>query len=290
MLLTLLASFYFVQSTEIECSFPFPYNVYTCELLNVTIDDNASQEFVIVRNHFNRTDEHVRSIHIRTSNIPFIISELFSTFPNVFRFWMDFSGLTRIQPNAFDNAKNLEFVVILGNPLHTIHADAFFGASKLTNLGLRMNRIETIHENAFRGQANLLNLMLEENRIRRLQPKVFEALTNVESILMSDNQIEVVEGKLFLNNQRLRNIDFARNRINEVQSSILSGLEDLQFINFFGNRCVDNFWAIDEEEIGDIRKGLAECFKNYKAVGRLRVEVRGSLTISDDYGNKVFDM
>lgn len=291
LLLTFTTFFCVVVSTEIECIFPFPYNIYGCELENISLTDNSSQEITIIRNHNNRNDDDVRSIRITNSNIPFIITQLFPIFQNVFRITIDSSGLTRIQSNAFSEAKKLELIFIVGNPLHTIQADAFLGASKLVNLDLRLNRLRNIHSDAFRGQESLLHLMLEVNQIRRLPSNVFDSLTNVEAIVLADNYIEVIEGKIFAKNQRLRYIDFARNRINEVQNTVLSGLEDLQLFNVFSNQCVDNFFVVDDvTSIDDIEKELTDCFTNFSAVGRLRVEVRGTMTISDDYGNKMFNV
>lgn len=235
------------------------------------------------------TDESVRSVWVSDiSTIPFVIPQLFESFPNVFRFIVFPSGLTRIQSNAFRYARNLELITINSNPLHTIQRNAFVGAGKLRTLDLSSNQIVNIFEDSFSGLSSLRDLMLSNNRIHRLPATILRPLKSVESVLFGNNRIKTIDDQLFYGLRRLREIDFVRNRINEVGKSVFDGLNSLEVFNILGNRCANNLWIVGGgTSIDTIRNGLNNCFMNYDRLRRVRVEIRGKATISDDYGNEI---
>lgn len=278
------------QTQNVNCVFWTVNGVYTCRVGNQIIADNENQTFVITGTHSGiNNDASVRAVEIEaTSNIPFVIPQLFERFPNVFRYIVSSSGVLRLQSNAFRYARSLELIVINSNPLHTIQANAFVGASSLRTLDLRGNQIANIFEESFNGLSTLRDFMLEDNQIRRLPQNFLRPIKNVESVYLSDNMIETVDGKLFQNNRQIREIDFVRNRINEIGRGIVDGLSNLQIFNIFRNRCADNIWVVGgTTSIDTIRSGLNPCFVNYDSLRRLRVEVRGKATLSDDYGNSI---
>jgi Leucine-rich repeat (LRR) protein len=279
--------------TNVNCVFWTVNGVYTCRVGNQIIADNENLNFTIGGTHTgSNTDAGVRAVEIEaSSNIPFVIPELFQRFPNVFRFIVNPSGLNRIQSNAFRFARNLELIIITANSLHTVQSNAFVGADNLRTLDLRNNQIMNIFDESFNGLSNLRDFMLENNRIRRLPQNVLRPLTNVESVYLSDNLIETVDGSFFTNNRQIREIDLVRNRINEIGRNVLDGLNNLQVFNIFRNRCANNIWVIGgTTTIDSIRTGLSSCFVNYDSLKRLRVEIRGKATISDDYGNEILSM
>lgn len=276
------------QTTTITCANWVINGVHTCNLLNQIVADNENQIFFI-----QGVQPGFRAIEVQpSSSIPFIISTLFEVIPNAFRVIIHPSAdLNRIQTNAFRNASNLELLIIGGNPLRTIQNNAFLGASSLITLDLRNNQINSISEDAFRGLVSLENFMLENNQLRRLPGNLFWPLINLETVFLSDNQVEVLDGRIFGNNAKLRQVDFTRNRISEIGRRVLDGLNDLEVVGLFGNRCANNFWTVDETHTTeDIRVGLNECFVNFDATKRFRAEVRGTATISDDYGNELFKL
>jgi hypothetical protein len=275
--------------TLITCSFLNFNNLYTCDLNVLEIVDDEGQEIRFVDSHpQGRNNGDVRAVRIMNGNVPFMFPQLFETFPNLIRITVTNAGLRRIQSHALANATNLELMIVERCPLTEIHAYAFSGASNLQTLDLFGNQVTSINENAFVGLSNLRDLLLESNRIRRLSENTFKPLKNVEVISLSDNNIVTLYAGTFSENRHLRNIDMVRNRINEIGRHVIEGLNELQFLNVFENRCVNQIFVVDGPESRDqINNGLSECFTNFEAIGRLRVEVRGAMTISDDYNNEI---
>jgi hypothetical protein len=289
-LVLFLASHVTAQTTEVRCIFVRVDGIYTCSLISRNIVDDESQNFVVTGLHFGgNTDASVRAVEIEaSSSVPFVIPKLFETFPNVFRFIVSPSGLTRIQANAFRFARNLELIVINSNPLQTIQPNAFIGAENLRSLDLSRNQIVNIFDESFTGLASLRDLMLESNRIQRIPRNLLRPLENLEAIHLAENRIATIDGKLFSGLQRLREIDLVGNRINEIGKNVLDGLYHLEIFNIFRNRCVNDFWIIDDStSIDTIRNGLDACFVNFDALKFMQVEVRGKVTISDDYDNEI---
>lgn len=267
-------------------------NVYTCDINSVTVSDDYNQNINIVGGHPPGWNNNlVRAVRIQLGDIPFIIPQLFTTFPNLFRLTISNAGLRRIQSHALANATNLELMIVESNPLREIEANAFSGASSLRSLDLFGNQLLNIDEDAFVGLSNLRDLLLESNRIRHLRKNLFRPLKTVEIISLSDNNVDIIHENLFANNRHLRNIDLVRNRINEVGRNFIEGLNELQILNVFENRCVNNIFIVDDTASKEeIRNGLTACFDNFDSTVKLKMEVRGSFTISDDYGNEMLSL
>lgn len=276
--------------TPITCDLWTINSVFSCVLFNHNLTEDYNQELLITNGVQN--DANFRAIEIRAgNNIPFMLNVFWTRFTNVFRVLIFPSGMTRLQPNGFRNARSVELVIITNNPLRRIHEDAFLGASSLITLDLRDNIIETVHEDAFNGLDSLQNLMMEDNRIRVLPPHVFRPMPSIEFIYLSDNLIETINGRMFTNNANLRTIDLVRNRVNEVGRSIIDPLDNLHVLSLVGNRCVNNFWVVDDTTSKDqIRQGLTTCFSNYDITRRLTMFVRGSVAIDDDFGNELMNV
>lgn len=255
------------QNSQVNCSFSLSDGIYTCSVFAVTIADDEHANIIIGGDHLSGyTDAHVQTVGIFVSNIPFVVTEFFTRFPNVNRFLASFSGLLRIQSNAFDSATNLVSVEINNNDrFETIHANAFSGALNLANLTLRSNQLETIDENSFTGLSSLGQLFLELNRIRQLPAGVFRPLTSIEVLIFSDNLLESLHGSLLMNNPQLRHLDCQRNQVNSIGRDFLDGVPRLELINTLGNLCVDDVFAISEiTTINHVRLAFETCFRNFE--------------------------
>lgn len=236
----------------------------------------------------------VNQVHIEYSSIPFIIVDhVLKTFPNVKGIWILTSGLTRIQPNAFVNAGNLEQLNIKLDPdLQVIPANAFLGASKLQDLQIYWCGVHTIHENAFNGLDKLTRLSLGGSKIHRLPSNVLQPLTALFNFGIAETKLEVIDEQLFKFNKQIVSIYLSQNRINAVGPKFFDDLDNLRYFSFERNLCADNQWEIGSPSgvtKDTIRDGLATCFENYAEhdVKKFTVQLRGHLIIRSANGTEV---
>lgn len=159
---------------------------YACVINDVTVPDDENLEIVFVGEHLpgpGLDDSRVEWVDIRRSNIPFIMSELFTTFPNL-EILNHPTNLLRIHPNAFANASNLDqFSTQSNTKLQSIPANAFAGARNLRFLMIRFGGVQTIDENAFNGLENLNNLILEGQDLEQTNQPVQGAEIASTSVL-----------------------------------------------------------------------------------------------------------
>lgn len=282
------------QVVNVQCTFLTVDSTYTCQIFGISVADNENANFVIGGVHQpGNTNAHVNRVSILFSGVPFIITQLFTTFPFL-RNLQIMSGLTRIQSNAFANAPNLWNVEIMENPsLQTIHANAFSGAPNIRILDMHRNGIETIHATAFAGLNSLQSLFIEGNQIRQLPWNLFLSTFSLQRIVLDDNQLGSIDGRLFSNNTRMVRIDMARNQINAIQRTFLDRMPALSSLNMQGNICANSFWTIGGgTTIETIRQGLQTCFNNFvdAPVGDERhfvMKLRGSMTIRHENGTEI---
>lgn len=256
------------QVVNINCFFFSFNNIYECNLFAVSVPDDEAAIIVIGGLHqAGRNNLDVEKVFIDTSDTPFIITQLFTTFPNTAEMTIWSSRLTRIQSNAFENAHNLRFVRFMGNPLATIHANAFTRASNLRDLDFFDNSIEFIHESAFHGLALLESLYIEQSRISELPPNVFQSLVSLRSLSLSGNSISSIDGRLLANSPQLYSLRIDRNQINAIERTFLDPLPNLVFFNMQTNLCASNMWTIDGSTVSfdTLRLSLATCFDNFDA-------------------------
>lgn len=280
------------QNVNINCQFSIlSGNVYSCMIVGVTVVDDENQNFTIGGQHLQeRTNNDVGRVHILMSTIPFIISSLFTTFPNIHNFHIMEAGLTRIQSNAFSNAHNVRVVSINGNPLRKLAANAFSGAANLELLDMLGNQLESIHELAFNGLTAVQQIFGDHNRLSELHHNVFRPLVSLDSLYLANNQLESLDGRLLANNGNVRRLDIARNQIDAIGSTFLDGIPRLASFNTVGNRCINSFWTIGGvTTIETVRDGLATCFDNFVEppeddVKIFTLELHGSLIIRDKDG------
>lgn len=253
------------QIINLPCRFFMADGLYTCQLTGITIPEHQNANVMITGVHlFGNTNNHVRRVSILFSNVPLVITQLFTTFPFLQNLQI-MSGLTRIQSNAFANANHLSHVEIIENPaLRTIHSNAFVGAPNLRTLDLHRNGIQTIHASAFNGLSSLQALWLDFNNIQQLPAQVFAPLTFLQKVILDDNHLTSIDGRLFANNMLMLHIDLQRNNINSVQWNFLDRNPHLNSLNMSGNICVNNNWVIGGGVTKDtIRRDLRRCFNNF---------------------------
>lgn len=282
------------QNANLNCQFAVVETLYSCVLIGASVPDNENVNVIIGGTHSpGQSNANVQGILILVSTIPFIVTQLFTTFPNVIALNIN-AGLTRIQSNAFANAENLEFASISNNNnLRTVAANGFTGAGNLQVLDLNFNQIETVHETAFVGLSSLTHLYLDRNNINELHVNLFRPLTSLLMLILSENRLESLDGRLLENNRLIEHLEINRNQVNAIGRSFLDNFAQLEFFSFVENICANNFWFIGgTTTIDTIRQGLAVCFDNFiegpdDEVKRFVLQLRGSLTINDENGNEI---
>lgn len=282
------------QTVNINCNFRFIFDTYTCDLAGIVIPDNENVNIIIGGIHNPGMNNNLVGDVILTSSItPFIITQMFTTFPQLTRVWIGQSELQRIQPNAFANAGNLRDLVITGNYLlHVVPENAFTGATNLRTLDLWDNNIENIHEAAFTGLSFLGWLALDSNQISQLHVNVFRPLTSIANLEISDNRIESIDGRLFETNSQLIDLRIARNGLNAIGRNFLEGLANLWNLVLTGNRCIDRHFLINGiTTIETVRQELTTCFNNFEEspgdYRRFALELRGSLVLRHENGSEI---
>lgn len=238
---------------------------YSCQITGAVIADDVNQEITIGGQHLtDRSNADVRSVRIINSQIPFIVTQIFTTFPNVVELVVSNGGLIRVQPYAFANASRLFIASIRSNPLTDVQAYAFSGATSLEILDVFVNQLETIHSTAFNGLPLLTELMLDQNRLRSLDPATFNSLPNLEIIYLDENLIETLDGNIFANNPMLRTVSLGGNQINAVGREFLDSMANLRSLNMMNNRCVSSFWIVGGvTSLETVRLALQTCFNNF---------------------------
>lgn len=215
----------------------------------------------------NQTNDDVVFVLMHQSNVPFVISRIFSTFPDLRDIFINDSGLKRIQSNAFINATALTRLRIAENKeFTTIFADAFSGARNLENLQLTDNGIENIHQQAFSGLSKVKLINLNGNKLRQLHENVLRYMPLLEIISFNWNEIEALPGKLFAYNRQLTQVGFMDNQIKAIGRNFLNPLftDRMNWVFFGGNICVDialNFRRMNPETMNEL---LRSCFENYE--------------------------
>lgn len=217
---------------------------YACIINDVSVPDDENLDIVFVGQHLPGFDNsRVGWVDIRWSNIPFIMSELFTTFPNLEILEHQATNLTRIQPNAFANAANLNQFSTQNNPeLRAIPANAFAGALNLRFLMIRFGGVQTIDENAFNGLANVDNLNLAGQDIEQLPINCFRPLESLRHVSLAFNRLETIHSSLFEANPNLESVNFGTNRINAIERNFLDGLPLLNSLTLHFNFCANIAW------------------------------------------------
>lgn len=285
------------QIVNINCDFIFStaLNLYTCDIRNGPVIDNENANFVIGGQHLpGWNDAAVRRIQIVQTGIRFIIPQLAETFPNTEEYYIRFSQLNRIAPNAFANAPNLRRLEIMNNfQLEAINANAFVGIPNLDYLDLLGNQIATVHETAFNGLTSLRLLFLDLNRIKTFPVNVFRSLTNIEAIWLAGNDLQSLDGRLMANNPRMIGISLQNNHILSIQRNFLDNFPVLEFFDTQGNVCSSNSWTIGGSiTIDTVREGLAFCFDNFWEVPedqtrKFNLGLSGSLVLRHKNGTEI---
>jgi Leucine rich repeat len=276
------------QEVTLECEFFVTFfDEYACILENIeNVDPTAT--VVFSGTHVgDRTNEDVEIVYIGDSNTPFIMPEIFTTFPNVYDFEVVSSNLQSLN---FPSNNRLEVMLIVDNNVTRIESGDFAGLDELWILFMLYNNIQEIDETAFEGLENLLALVLIGNGITEIAPRTFHPLENVELIDLENNRLTSVGPETFSENRMATNIYLEFNSINEISPQFSENLRDsLFYLNLASNRCVSESFIFVEDDWDVVDETLQNCFNNFPGtVPELRqssMNFTGNIQIFDEFGN-----
>ncbi|CAO1323820.1 unnamed protein product [Diamesa hyperborea] len=283
------------QNSFVECRYVQDARLgYSCLLDNIVHLNEQGTIFVVGFHMPGRNDNNVSSIRIVNSRTPFIITQLFSTFPFVTTLEIENSRLERISSGAFLQAGGLQDISITNNPITTIEANAFRNLNRLRILELNYNQINRLPETVFDGLSSLENLNLSFNRIFNVTTRTFISLTRLTTLNLGYNNLTHIAGDTFQNNRNLTTLVLRNNQIQAIQPNFVNNLSNLFLLMLRDNNCVNqNF---ERGSNWDLTNGLRTCYNNWNAAPvipepeipvdfrKYVMYLRGELIVADDNG------
>lgn len=276
------------QDLLLECEFFDTWtDEYACLLENIEAL-NEIQNIIITGNHLEgRTNEDVEVVAILDSNTPFMIQQIFSTFPNIQELEIGNSGLQSINVSM---SVQLQILDLYLNNITRIANGSFLGQRSLLVAYLDNNNIQTIDEDAFEEIVSLLTMSMNRNRLHTIHPRTFHAISDVRTISLQHNNLSSVGEALFSRNEFLTALHLDSNVINEISPRFADNLrEHLAFIDMTGNVCANDVFRFQTPHDWDSTLfRLRNCFNNFEGLpepSRINMEFTGPLKIFDGSGN-----
>lgn len=154
------------------------FDDYGCLLINITVLDPAANIVFVGQHLDNLTDSDVLSMVIVNSNTPFMMPQMFTTFPNMDELLIFSSNLQSI--NVPSSAQLFYLTRLLyDNNISRIESGSLRGQSRLTYLELSSNNIQEIEEDAFVDLEALNTLVLVGNQLQEIRGTTLHNLTNL---------------------------------------------------------------------------------------------------------------
>ena len=251
-----------VQNSFVECRYIQDERLdYTCLLENIVQLNEFAMIFVSGIHISGRNNHNVRSIRIANSTTPFIITQLFTTFPFATTLEIENSRLERINSTSFLRAGALEAIRITHNPLRTIVTGVFRNLTRLRVLNLNNNQINQLPDQLFDGLTSLEILTLAYNRIFNVTSNTFRSLTRLEALDLSFNNLTHISGDSIYHNMNLITLALRNNQIQAIQPNFVNNLNNLSLLMLGNNNCVDQTFIRPSN--WNLTDGLRTCFNNW---------------------------
>ena len=276
------------EPITLTCTFYINFlNEYICRLERIEVL-NETLEVVITGDHLtNRTDADVSAVLIRNSSTPFMIQQIFLTFPNILE--LDIQG-SNLQSIIIPESVQLVGLVLSRNNISRIVNETFAGQSRLQFITAIDAGIQEIEEDAFLGLESLKSLVLIDNRISELTQQTLSPLVNVARLDFERNLLTQI-GNIFTTNLNLTNLYLEYNQINEISPIFVQHIQNsLETINLRGNHCVDRYFTFNlEMELVIFNNLMTPCFNNFVGeipkTRQITLEFQGPLSLFDAFGN-----
>jgi hypothetical protein len=285
-LLVLVAS---VSSETLTCRFEFSLNnEYTCRFLDIMVTD-PSVNIVFSGQHLpGQTNANVKIVRIDASNTPFIIPEMFTTFPTLAELYISNSNLQSI---SFPSAAQLQRFESLNNNIERIVNGTFAGQKTLWLVDISNSRVKVVEPEAFTGAERLTMITLVQNEISSISPSTFKSLKFLSSVDLQINQLTTIECGLFEENQ-MQLVNFGHNQIHSVCPTFTQefSIPRIFYIGLHSNKCISrSSYMSDQLDLVALNNALTSCFNNFVGgkpeVRRVTLEFRGPISLYDEFGN-----
>lgn len=259
------------EDVNVECRFSLPPGTsnYLCEVSSIDFNrDDESQRFVFGGRHIEgRTNADVTHVTILNSQVPFVIPQIFPTFPNLIHLIVNDGGLRRIQSNAIVDARNLQIFTARNNSLlTTVQSNAFAGATNLIQLILNNNAITDVHEKAFVGLQRARVINLTNNFIKRLPDNVFRPARRLQTLFFRNNRIDTIYASMFAHNNIMHQVELQDNQINAVDRRFFTPIRELHWLFMLRNVCVNRSFRFGDNEL--VAAEMKPCFDNFDRMSR----------------------
>lgn len=289
---TRLAPCFTLGPRRLTCSFGtnfqgVNFGLYTCLLRGIEIL-NPDEQIELGGFHVSgQNNGNVQHVWIDASNVRYILSEAFNTFPNLRHLRYQGSQLEFIQPGAFINATSLEELTILMNAVRRLEANAFQNATALRILNMWFNSLEHIDEAAFAGLINLREIHLYDGRLTTIAPNVFAPAPQLYLVEIGFNQLTTIDHRWFASNPLIGQLMFNDNRIDEIFPGIVD-MPNLTTLRLRNNVCIDNEFTITPANREQVRLALETCLFNYPLRRQtFTLELEGDLELTDEDGRVI---
>lgn len=289
-ILIALSSAASAQEVTLNCDFAFiQFYGYICNLNGVTLTDPSSNVVIGGTHEGDRTNADVEIVRIRSSNTPFTIEQIFTTFPNLVEFDIDGSQLQSIRVPPAANLRN--FIATYNN-IPRIDADSFRNQTSLIYLRLYSNQIQEIDDEAFSDLVNLQSANFVNNQILEINERTFSALESVTYIDLERNNLTRIGDNVFANNRNLINLYLEYNQISAISPTFAANVREHHFgyVNLVSNQCISRAFNFDAEVGWNMMNtALQTCFTNFVGEGNrgMSVEYTGSISVFDQFGNQL---
>lgn len=289
-LILLVATFgsYSAQDVELTCVFgSHLFDDYGCLLVNITVLDPEANIVFVGQHLDNLTDSDVLSMVIFNSNTPFMMPQMFTTFPNMDELLIMSSNLQSIN---VPSSAQLFYLILYDNNISRIESGSLRGQSRLTYLELSSNNIQEIEEDAFVDLEALNTLVLIDNQLQEIRGTTLHNLTNLIHLDFWYNNITHIGENTLSGLTNLLYLYFDNNQIEAVHPRFASDLASLQYVDLVGNSCVNRYFELSNEQSWrEMNNALQTCFNNYNGtIPELRtvtMQFTGNLAIFDEFGN-----
>lgn len=259
-------------------------DLYMCSLQRITVLDPSVNVTFNGTHDDNRTDADVDLVQIYSSNTPFIINQLFTTFPNLrFLNIYDSNLATIVIP---PEAQILQLSIV-GNNISTLTSSSFRNQTQLRYFYITHSGVTDIDEDAFGDMHAVEYFSLWNNSIQKLLPRTLAPLINALRINFRNNLLSIIDEDIFLQNTNLEELYLGFNQIDQIHPRSFVNLRNsLSMIDLTGNQCVSQSFSLEsDQDWTTMNNSLEVCFRNTPVKRNITLEFSGPMTIYDELGN-----
>ncbi|XP_037040586.1 chondroadherin-like protein [Bradysia coprophila] len=234
-------------------------DVYMCSLGHITVLDPSMNVTFNGTHTGNRTDADVDLVEIWSSNTPFIINQLFITFPNLQYLNIYDSNLATV---VIPPVAQLVQLVIQGNNVSKIESNSFPNQTQLRYFYITNSGVTDIDQDAFVGLHGVEDFAFWNNNIQKLAPRTLAPLTNAKRMTFRMNRISIIDEDTFLHNKNLELLELTDNQIHQIHPRAFASLRNsLSSLYLNGNQCVSQIFRLEnDQDWSAMNIALARCF------------------------------